>query len=124
MRGVLEIERVGHARIEVEEVQRQQVVERIPASANDLGVRKERLDQANVQEVVGSLVGNKPLGARLHRQSLEIEAAPLRDGRGIGALYRLGILRNPADERRDKVELATRGDGRMGAENLFNEGRA
>src|SRR3954454_25298715 len=89
MRGVLEIERIGHARIEMEEVQRQQIIERIPAGMNDFGVRKERLNQSYLQEDVGALVGNESLRARLHRQSIEIEATPQVDCGAIRALLGL-----------------------------------
>ena len=61
VRQIAEVEAIGHLRIEMEEVDRQDIVERVAPGVDELGVREDYLDQSNVQEIVGPLVGQDPL---------------------------------------------------------------
>src|SRR5215210_2020741 len=101
---ILEVERIGHARVEVQEVKRQQIVARIAARMDDPGAREERLDQPDVQEIVGPLVAQQ---AVVWRKAAAIEGTPLLNGRSGGFGNGVGIAFDAADERGNQVELAT-----------------
>ena len=77
VRDVREIERVAHAVIEMQEVDRQAVVERIAHRVHDPGVREQALDEADVQEVVRSLVGDALAVREQPREHVEIARGQL-----------------------------------------------
>src|SRR5438128_9385213 len=106
VRGILKIERVGHAGVEMEEVERQQIVERVAARVNDPRGREERLDEADVQEVVRALVGDHPSCVGLSWQTAEVKGSPTPDRLSVRASDWVRIARNATNKGRNEVEFA------------------
>src|SRR5438270_13761734 len=90
---------------------------------DDLCVREDGLDKADVQEIVGPLVGNQPVLSCLYGQSLQVEGSPPSDRLRIGCGHRDGIVRNPIDQRWYKVEFSSAGHATMPGENLLGQRR-
>src|SRR5882672_3048248 len=109
MADVHEVERVAHAVIEMQEIDREAVVERIARGVHDLRVRQQRLDEPEMEKIIRALVRD-PVSAG--------EEAPERAGvlggehleLGCRRLQQtLGKRREPGPhEIRQEVDLAAR----------------
>ena len=90
----------------MEEPERQQIVERLADGVDDPGLREQRLDQSDMEEVVGPFVGDE-IGDRMAAAQLgEIRCAqPITAGRTeLRRRFRIGP--QPCDEGGNEVELA------------------
>jgi hypothetical protein len=61
---VHEVERVAHAVIEMQKMDRQAIVQRVAYRVDNPRIREDALDEADVEEIVRALVGDVPLAGK------------------------------------------------------------
>ncbi len=121
---VLEVQRMRHRPVQMQEPVGQDHIQRLPHCVDDAGVREHRPDQADVQEIVRPLVGDH-IGDRPRRpEPAEIEAAQLRDGVGAGGRHGLRIAGDRPRQSGDQPQLPPAGDPAVSGQDLLNQRRA
>ena len=125
MPDVREIERVAHAVVEMQEVDRQAVVERVAGCVNDPGVGKQPFDQPDVQKIVGPLVRDALAVRKQPREHVEIARGQLIQLCLRRRRHRRRKRREPAaHERRQEWDFAACRDLRVRGQDLLRERRA
>ena len=125
MSYVHETQGIAHALVEMQEENRQAVVERVSCRMDDLCLWEQALDQPHIEEVVGTLVGNEVGSGKSRGQ----RAAVLRGQRPQAGRRRGGgALRirpqSMLGDRRQEVELTPCLYPRVARKQLLEQGRA